>query len=148
MPAPELAEGRYIIGAHIGFRITLTSTQHSVDHGAPVIVAPELIPPIPQEWRIKRVDSSLPGQYQIKPLYNPKGTLTYANEVLWTNDVEPLNWVIKPTPFGVHILSDKGLALRADHIGAQVRLAPEDDSPNEAWSLHFLGPIAGDEPSE
>lgn len=145
MPAPQLQDGRYTIGAHIGFRIVLTSTQHAVEFGAPVIAAPELIPPIPQEWRIKRVDQSLPGQYHITPLYNPKGSLVYANEAAWTNDVAPVNWVIRPTPFGVHIVSDKGLALRADHIGAQIKLAPEDDSPNEAWSFHFLGPIIGDE---
>ncbi|MFE3186410.1 hypothetical protein ACFXKR_36945 [Streptomyces violascens] len=148
MPDLQLSDGRYIIGAHIGFRIVLTSTQHTVELGAPVIAAPELIPPIPQEWRIKRADQSLPGQYFITPLYNPKGSLVYANDVLWTNDVAPASWVIKPTPSGMHIVSDKGLALRAEPIGAQVRLAPEDNSPNEAWSLHFLGPIIGDEEND
>ncbi|MEX2985788.1 hypothetical protein [Streptomyces sp. C36] len=48
----------------------------------------------------------------------------------------------------MHILSDKGLALRADHIGAQIKLAPEDGSPNEAFSLHFLRPFVGEAEEE
>ncbi|MFD9885845.1 RICIN domain-containing protein [Streptomyces alboflavus] len=135
----QLPSGIYIIGAHIGFRTVLTPTPHSVSHGRPVIAAPELIPPIVQEWLIERAGDLLPGQYHIRPAHGPSDQyLNYTDEGAFVRNGSPVPWRIQPTPFGIQIVSDKDLVLRTEHVGAQVRLAPEDDSPNEAWTLHQL----------
>ncbi|QCX79934.1 hypothetical protein C9F11_31740 [Streptomyces sp. YIM 121038] len=141
MPDVNLPNGRYVIGAHIGFRIVLTPTPHAVQHGRPVIAAPELIPPIAQEWIIERASEDLPGQYHIRPYVGPSDQyLTYTGEEVFVSQGSPTPWRIQPTPSGLQITSDKGLVVRAEYIGSHVKLAQEDDTPNEAWSFHFIGP--------
>ncbi|MFD5696988.1 hypothetical protein [Streptomyces lasiicapitis] len=141
MPEIHIERGRYIIGAHIGFRTVLTPTTHAVQQGSPVIVAPEVIPPFPQQWIIEPASDDLPGQYYIRPGYGPQDRyLSYHDDVAFVSSGSPVAWRIQPTPHGLQILSDKGLVLRAQFIGGQVKLAQEDDSPNEAWTFHFSGP--------
>ncbi|MEI5097779.1 hypothetical protein RB200_02825 [Streptomyces sp. PmtG] len=133
----QLPSGIYIIGAHIGFRTVLTPTPHAIQHGRPVIAAPELIPPIVQEWIIERATEELPGQYHIRAAHGPADQyLNYTDDQVFVRNGSPIAWRIQPTPFGIQIVSDKELVVRAEHVGAHVRVAPEDDSPNEAWTLH------------
>ncbi|GGV05692.1 hypothetical protein [Streptomyces spectabilis] len=135
----QLASGIYIIGAHIGFRTVLTATPHAVQHGRPVIAAPELIPPITQEWLIERATEDLPGQYHLRPAYGPANQyLNYTDENAYVREGNQVAWRIQPTPFGIQIVSDKDLVLRAEHVGGHILLAPEDDTPNEAWTLHRI----------
>lgn len=139
MSEVNLASGRYVIGAHIGFRTVLTPTPHAVQHGRPVIAAPEMMPPIAQEWYVERAGDDLPGQYHIRPYVGPADQyLSYTDDRVFISQGSPTPWRLQPTPHGLQIVSDKGLVLRAEFIGGQVRLASEDDSPNEAWTFHSV----------
>ncbi|MGW1077569.1 RICIN domain-containing protein [Streptomyces sp. NPDC002537] len=146
-----MPDGIFVIGAHIGFQVVLTATPHAVDHGAPVIAAPQEQPfPGPgQQWRVHRVaDSGLPGRYIIRPAFEEDGakpvlTDNPQDDLLWVNSVPPLEWVINPTPRGFTIFNDKEQYLTAEHIGAQIRLGKPNGSPNQTWTLRFLAPAAG-----
>ncbi|SHM32048.1 hypothetical protein [Streptomyces yunnanensis] len=147
LPQPD---GIFVIGAHIGFQTVLTGTPHAVDHGAPVIAAPQDHPyPGPhQQWRITRIaESGLPGRYIIRPAYvEEEGAAVLADnaqdDFLWINSVAPVEWVITPGPMGFAISNGKDQYLTAEHIGAQIRLAKQEGRPNQFWTLRFVGPSA------
>ncbi|GHI10102.1 hypothetical protein AQI88_41060 [Streptomyces cellostaticus] len=145
-----MPEGIFVIGAHIGFQTVLTATPHTVDHGAPVIAAPmeQPYPGPAQQWRITRVpDSGLPGRYIIRPAYEEEGSAAVLtdnaqDDLLWVNNVPPVEWTINPGPMGFSILNQKDQYLTAEHIGAQVRLAKPEGRPNQAWTLRFIAPAS------
>ncbi|MET9290962.1 hypothetical protein [Streptomyces sp. NPDC003077] len=128
--------GVYLLGVHIGFRTVLTPAPHSVDEGIPVFAQPEQVPPLRQAIIIQPATG--PTSYFLSLFLKPQIKLAYANELVFAREGSPVPWTFDPSVQGLNIISDKGLAVRAEFPGAQLRLAEQEDVPQDTWSLHRL----------
>ncbi|MFI9237491.1 hypothetical protein [Streptomyces sp. NPDC053079] len=142
--------GRYKIHAHIiGPTSLLTATEYAVKHGAPVITDRFNPLPIEQEWIIDTTEQSVPGApYVIHLAHHPEAGLVVPEDKLFVNSVPRAEWAkftFERVIGGIKILSDKGLALRAGHRGAQITLVPPKPEFQETWTLEYLGPISDEE---
>ncbi|MEU5437557.1 hypothetical protein AB0G73_29870 [Streptomyces sp. NPDC020719] len=145
MPPIPVRPGIYKIHAHIiGPATLVTATEYAIKHGAPVI-ADRLNPlPIEQEWAIEPAEP-VPGSPYVIGLAMQEATgLVIAEDKLYVNSVPRAEWAkftFEGVLGGVKILSDKGLALRAGHRGAQLELVPPKPDFQETWTLEFVRPI-------
>lgn len=144
--------GTYKIHAHIiGPTSLLTATEYAVKHGAPVITDRLNPLPIEQEWVIDYPDAGqeVPGSpYVIHLAHHTAAGLVVPEDKLWVNAVPRAEWAkftFERVIGGVKIVSDKGLALRAGHRGAQIELVAPKPEFQETWTLEFVGPIATEE---
>ncbi|MFD9881403.1 hypothetical protein ACFWZT_08050 [Streptomyces alboflavus] len=137
--------GKYKIHAHIiGPTSLLTATEYAVKHGAPVITDRFNPLPIEQDWIIDVVESVPGSPYVIHLAHHAAAGLVVAEDKLFVNSVPRAEWAkftFERVIGGVKILSDKGLALRAGHRGAQIELAPPKPEFQETWTLEYVGPI-------
>lgn len=141
--------GKYKIHAHIiGPTSLLTATEYAVKHGAPVITDRFNPLPIEQEWVIDLPEAGqepAPGSpYVIHLAYHPVAGLVVPEDKLFVNSVPRAEWAkftFERVIGGVKILSDKGLALRAGHRGAQIELVAPQPEFQETWTLEYVGPI-------
>lgn len=142
--------GKYKIHAHIiGPSSLLTATEYAVKHGAPVITDRFNPLPIEQEWIIDAADHEIVGApYVIHLAYHPAAGLVVPEDKLYVNSVPRAEWAkftFERVIGGIKILSDKGLALRAGHRGAQIALVAPKPEFQETWTLEYLGPILSEE---
>ncbi|MFD0418275.1 hypothetical protein [Streptomyces sp. NPDC127108] len=141
--------GRYKIHAHIiGPTSLLTATEYAVKHGAPVITDRFNPLPIEQDWIIDLPESgqeSPPGSpYVIHLAHHGTAGLVVAEDKLFVNSVPRADWAkftFERVIGGVKILSEKGLAMRAGHRGAQIELVAPKPEFQETWTLEYVGPI-------
>ncbi|MFI1177241.1 hypothetical protein [Streptomyces melanogenes] len=153
MSAIPVKPGKYKIHAHIiGPTSLLTATEYAVKHGAPVITDRLNPLPIEQEWVIDYPDAgqeSVPGSpYVIHLAYHPAAGLVVPEDRLFVNSVARAEWAkftFEPVIGGIKIISDKGLALRAGHRGAQIQLVAPTPEFQETWTLEYVGPIPSGE---
>ncbi|WP_435283480.1 hypothetical protein [Streptomyces koelreuteriae] len=144
-PTP-IKPGIYQIHAHLtGPTSLLSATEQAVEHGAPVItdrVNPLLIEP---EWIIDVSDPEQAGSpYVIHLSHQPAAGLVVAEDKLFVNTVPRADWAkftFERGIGGIKILSDKGLALRTGHRGAQIQLAYPKPEFQETWTLEYQNPI-------
>ncbi|MCQ8773662.1 hypothetical protein [Streptomyces telluris] len=148
-PVP-VKPGKYKIHAHIiGPTSLLTATEYAVKYGAPVITDRLNPLPIEQEWIIDAADHEIVGSpYVIHLAYHPAAGLVVPEDKLYVNSVPRAEWekfTFERVIGGIKILSDKGLALRAGHRGAQIQLVPPKPEFQETWTLEYLGPIPAEQ---
>ncbi|MFI9308932.1 hypothetical protein [Streptomyces triculaminicus] len=148
MPPIPVRPGIYKIHAHIiGPSAVLTATEHATKHGAPVI-ADRLNPlPIEQEWIIEPTESVPGAPYVIRLAHHESAGIVASDDKLWVNSVprgEFAKFTFERVIGGIKIISDKGLALRAGHRGAQLTLVPPKPEFQETWTLEFVSPISED----
>uniref|UniRef100_A0AAU2V5J1 Uncharacterized protein n=1 Tax=Streptomyces sp. NBC_00003 TaxID=2903608 RepID=A0AAU2V5J1_9ACTN len=70
--------------------------------------------------------------------------LVVAEDKLFVNAVPRSEWAkftFERVMGGVKILSDKGLAWRAEHRGAQIGLVPPKAEFQETWTLEYVSPL-------
>ncbi|UNO39331.1 hypothetical protein [Streptomyces sp. MST-110588] len=127
--------GVYILGAHIGFRSVLTPAGHAIDKGVPVITQPEMQPPLHQAIIIQPAGQD---SYYLSLFVRPQVKIVYSDDKVFANATSPVPWTFDPSIRGLNIVSDKGLAIRADYPGAQLRLTQQEDIPEDTWSLIHL----------
>ncbi|MFE0045597.1 hypothetical protein [Streptomyces albireticuli] len=142
--------GKYKIHAHIiGPTSLLTATEYAVKYGAPVITDRLNPLPIEQEWVIDVAEPEIVGSpYVIHLAYHPAAGLVVPEDKLYVNSVPRAEWAkftFERVIGGLKILSDKGLALRAGHRGAQITLVPPKPEFQETWTLEYVGPIPTEE---
>ncbi|MFI2239485.1 hypothetical protein [Streptomyces chrestomyceticus] len=141
--------GKYKIHAHIiGPGSLLTATEYAVKHGAPVITDRLNPLPIEQEWIIDQPEAGQdapPGSpYVIHLAYHTAAGIVVPEDKVYVNSVPRSEWAqftFERVLGGVKILSDKGLALRAGHRGAQIELVAPKPEFQETWTLEYVGPI-------
>ncbi|MFI0742968.1 hypothetical protein ACH4PU_33585 [Streptomyces sp. NPDC021100] len=137
--------GIYKVHAHIiGPTSLLTATEYAVKHGAPVITDRLNPLPIEQEWAVEPVEPMPGAPYVIHLAYHEAGGLVIHEDKLWVNSVARPEWAkftFERVIGGVKILSDKGLALRAGHRGAQLEFTPPKPEFQETWTLEFIRPL-------
>ncbi|MGP9017002.1 hypothetical protein ACT1U9_01160 [Streptomyces sp. BR1] len=142
MPPIPVRPGIYKIHAHIiGSTSLVTATEHAVNHGAPVIVDRLNPLPIEQEWVIEPVEPMPGAPYVIRLAEHESAGIVIPEDKLWVNAVartELAKFTFERVIGGVKILSDKGLAWRAGHRGAQIELAPPKPDFQETWTLEFV----------
>ncbi|MEU9122955.1 hypothetical protein AB0C96_24345 [Streptomyces sp. NPDC048506] len=149
MSAIPVRPGIYKIHAHIiGPTSLLTATEYAVKHGAPVITDRFNPLPIEQEWAIEPTEPVPGAPYVVRLAHQDQAGLVVAEEKLWVNNVPRAEWAqftFERVIGGVKILSDKGLALRAGHRGAQIELVAPKPEFQETWTLEFIRPIDEEE---
>ncbi|GCD41970.1 hypothetical protein [Streptomyces paromomycinus] len=141
--------GTYKIHAHvIGPSSLLTATKYAVKHGTPVITDRSNPLPIEQEWITDRSEAGQETQagspYVIHLAYQPAAGIVVPEDEVYVNSVPRPEWArftFEAVLGGVKILSDKGLALRAGHRGAQPELVTPEPEFQETWTLEYPGPI-------
>lgn len=145
MPPVPVKPGIYKIHAHIiGPSSLVTATEHAVKYGAPVITDRMNPLPIEQEWIIAPAEPMPGSPYVIHLAMHEAAGLVIQEDKLWVNSVPRAEWAkftFEAVLGGVKILSDKGLALRAGHRGAQLELVPPKPDFQETWTLEFVRPI-------
>ncbi|GAA2726073.1 MULTISPECIES: hypothetical protein [Streptomyces] len=145
MPPIPVKPGIYKIHAHIiGPTSLLTATEFAVKHGAPVITDRLNPLPIEQEWIIEPAEPVPGAPYVIHLAQHEAAGLVIADDKLFVNSVQRSEWAkftFERVIGGVKILSDKGLALRAGHRGAQIEIVPPKPEFQETWTLEFVSPI-------
>ncbi|MBD0741273.1 hypothetical protein [Streptomyces sp. CBMA152] len=148
MPPVPIRPGVYRLYAHIfGPPALATAREHPIEHGVPVATDRPLDPPFQQEWAILPIQDTPGAPYQIFLDTHPQVGLLAADDKLFANSVRPedrTQWTFEPVIGGLQILSDKGLAWRADYLGAQIQLIAQKPEPQATWSLEFLRPIAAE----
>ncbi|MEU1374259.1 hypothetical protein ABZ442_11380 [Streptomyces triculaminicus] len=148
MPPIPVRPGIYKIHAHIiGPSAVLTATEHATKHGAPVITDRLQPLPIEQEWIIEPAEPVPGAPYVIRLAYHEEAGIVIPEDRLWVNSVpraEFAKFTFESVIGGVKIFSDKGLALRAGHRGAQIELVPPKPEFQETWTLEFVRPISED----
>ncbi|MEU1311901.1 hypothetical protein ABZ419_23820 [Streptomyces cinnamoneus] len=148
MPQIPVKPGIYKIHAHIiGPSALLTATEHAMKHGAPVITDRQNPLPIEQEWIIEPVEPIPGAPYVIRLAQHEEAGLVIHEDKLYVNSVprgELAKFTFEGVLGGIKILSDKGLALRAGHRGAQITLVPPKPEFQETWTLEFISPINND----
>ncbi|WP_067537173.1 hypothetical protein [Nocardia crassostreae] len=146
MASIPVKPGKYKIHARIiGPTSLLTSTEYAVKHGAPVITDRFNPLPIEQEWIIEPATADLGAPYVIHLAYHPVAGLVVTEDKLFVNSVPSSEWTtftFERVIGGVKILSEKGLALRAGHRGAQIELVDPKPEFQETWTLEYAGPLA------
>ncbi|MFC5720148.1 hypothetical protein ACFP1Z_08205 [Streptomyces gamaensis] len=144
MPPIPVRPGIYKIHAHIiGPTSLVTATEHAVQYGAPVITDRLNPLPIEQEWAIDPVEPVPGSPYVIHLAHHEAAGLVVHEDKLWVNAVPRPEWAkftFERVIGGVKILSEKGLALRAGHRGAQLELVPPKPEFQETWTLEFIAP--------
>ncbi|MBA2807081.1 hypothetical protein E0500_006390 [Streptomyces sp. KM273126] len=137
--------GIYKIHSHIiGPSSLVTATEYAVKYGAPVIIDRMNPLPIEQEWIIEPAESAPGAPYVIHLAYHPNAGLVIPEDRLFVNSVPRAEWAkftFETVIGGVKILSDKGLALRAGHRGAQIELVEPKPEFQETWTLEFVRPL-------
>ncbi|MGH4032936.1 hypothetical protein ACQB60_28830 [Actinomycetota bacterium Odt1-20B] len=148
MPPIPVKPGIYKIHAHIiGATSLLTATEYAVKHGAPVIVDRFNPLPIEQEWAIEPFEQVPGSPYVIRLAMHESAGLVIGEEKLFVNGVPRAEWekfTFEGVLGGVKILSEKGLALRAGHRGAQIELSPPKPEFQETWTLEYSRPLTED----
>ncbi|EME96532.1 hypothetical protein J7W19_32365 [Streptomyces mobaraensis NBRC 13819 = DSM 40847] len=137
--------GIYKVHAHIiGPTSLLTATEHALKHGAPVITDRLNPLPIEQEWAVEPAEPVPGAPYVIHLAYHGEAGLVVQEDKLWVNAAPRPEWAqftFERVIGGVKILSDKGLALRAGHRGAQIQLTAPQPEFQETWTLEFIRPL-------
>ncbi|MEU1783080.1 MULTISPECIES: hypothetical protein [Streptomyces] len=145
MPPIPIKPGIYKIHAHIiGPSSLVTATEYAVKHGAPVITDRQNPLPIEQEWIIEPAEPVPGSPYVIRLAVHENAGLVIAEDKLFVNSVprpELAKFTVEGVLGGVKILTEKGLALRAGHRGAQIEVAPPRPDFQETWTLEFVRPI-------
>lgn len=145
MPAIPIRPGIYKIHAHIiGPSSLVTATEYAVKHGAPVITDRMNPLPIEQEWVIMPAEPVPGAPYVITLAHHESAGLQVNEDKLWVNAAprpELSKFTFESVIGGVKILSDKGMAMRAAHRGAQIELVPPTPEFQETWTLEFVRPI-------
>ncbi|GCD33854.1 hypothetical protein OEIGOIKO_01578 [Streptomyces chrestomyceticus JCM 4735] len=75
--------------------------------------------------------------------YPPAAGIVVPEDKVCVNSVPRSAWAqftFERVIGGVKILSDKGLALRAGHRGAQIELVALKPEFQETWTLEYVGP--------
>ncbi|MFJ8387748.1 hypothetical protein ACIQ9Q_25125 [Streptomyces sp. NPDC094438] len=143
MPPIPVRPGIYKVHAHIiGPTSLLTATEFAVKHGAPVITDRLNPLPIEQEWVIEPFEPVPGSPYVIRLAQHEAAGLVVPEDKLWVNAVkreELAKFTFERVIGGVKILSDKGLAFRAGHRGAQIELVAPKPEFQETWTLEFVG---------
>ncbi|GHI03458.1 hypothetical protein AQI88_00430 [Streptomyces cellostaticus] len=149
MPPIPVRPGIYKIHAHIiGPTSLVTATEYAVKNGAPVITDRLNPLPIEQEWVIEPTEPVPGAPYVMRLAQHDQAGLVVAEEKLWVNNVPRAEWAqftFEHVIGGVKILSDKGLALRAGHRGAQLELVAPKPEFQETWTLEFVSQIGEEE---
>lgn len=147
-PRP-IQPGIYRIHAHIiGPTSLVTAREHAVEHGAPVTTDRPMTPPFQQEWAITPAEPVPGAPYVINLAFHEQAGLVIAEDKLWVNNVsreQLAKFTFEPVLGGIKMLSDKGLALRVGHHGAQLELVPPKPDFQETWTLEFVRPIGEDD---
>ncbi|MBD0740879.1 hypothetical protein [Streptomyces sp. CBMA152] len=145
MPPVPVRPGIYKIHAHIiGPSSVVTATEYAVEHGAPVITDRLNPLPIEQEWIIEPVEPVPGAPYVIHLAQHDAAGLVSPQDKLFVNAVPREEWAkftFEHVIGGVKILSDKGLAMRAGHRGAQIEFVPPKPDFQETWTLEFVRPL-------
>ncbi|MEU3353321.1 hypothetical protein [Streptomyces sp. NPDC037389] len=148
MPPIPIKPGIYKIHAHIiGPSSLVTATEYAVKHGAPVIVDRFNPLPIEQEWIIEPVEPVPGSPYVIRLASHDTAGLVIAEDKLFVNNVprpELAKFTFEGVLGGVKILTEKGLALRAGHRGAQIEVVPPKPEFQETWTLEHARGIDQD----
>ncbi|QCX78682.1 hypothetical protein C9F11_25350 [Streptomyces sp. YIM 121038] len=143
-PIP-IKPGIYKIHAHIiGPSAVVTATEYAVKHGAPVITDRLNPLPIEQDWIIEPVESVPGSPYLVRLAHHEAAGLVIAEDKLYVNSVprgELAKFTFERVIGGVKIHSDKELALRSGHRGAQITLVPPKPEFQETWTLEYVGPL-------
>ncbi|MEV4443608.1 hypothetical protein AB0K09_32370 [Streptomyces sp. NPDC049577] len=146
MPPIPVKPGIYRIHAHIiGPTSLMTATEYAVKHGAPVITDRFNPLPIEQEWLIEPAEPVPGAPYVIRLAVHEGAGIVTPEDKLWVNTVqrgELAKFTFERVIGGVKILSDKGLALRAGHRGAQIELVPPKPDFQETWTLEYVRPVS------
>ncbi|WHM37540.1 hypothetical protein [Streptomyces sp. BPTC-684] len=145
MPPIPVRPGIYKIHAHIiGPTSLVTATEYAVKHGAPVITDRLNPLPIEQDWIIEPTEPIPGAPYVIHLAHHEAAGLVIQEDKLYVNSVPRPEWAkftFEHVIGGVKILSDKGLALRAGHRGAQLVLAAPKPEFQETFTLEFVSPM-------
>ncbi|MCA6092286.1 hypothetical protein LE181_08945 [Streptomyces sp. SCA3-4] len=145
MPPIPVKPGIYKIHAHIiGPSALLTATEHATKHGAPVITDRLNPLPIEQDWIIEPAEPVPGAPYVIRLAHHEQAGLVIQEDKLYVNSVpraELAKFTFERVIGGVKVLSDKGLALRSGHRGAQIVLVPPKPEFQETFTLEFVSPI-------
>ncbi|MFI1968486.1 hypothetical protein BLA24_05390 [Streptomyces cinnamoneus] len=148
MPPIPVKPGIYKIHAHIiGPSALVTATEHAIKHGAPVITDRLNPLPIEQEWLIEPAEPVPGSPYVIRLAQHEEVGLVIVDDKLYVNGVqrpELATFTFERVIGGVKIISDKGLALRAGHRGAQLEVVPPKPEFQETWTLEFTSPVHDD----
>ncbi|MBZ4321382.1 hypothetical protein [Streptomyces huiliensis] len=148
MPAIPVKPGVYKIHAHIiGPSTLVTATEYAVKHGAPVITDRLNPLPIEQEWLIEPTEPVPGAPYVIRLAHHEGAGLVIAEDKLYVNSVERgelARFTFERVIGGIKIISDKGLALRSGHRGAQLTFVPPAPEFQETWTLEYIRPAAED----
>ncbi|MFE7561624.1 hypothetical protein [Kitasatospora sp. NPDC057500] len=145
MPPIPVRPGIYKVHAHIiGPGALVTATEYAVKHGAPVIVDRFNPLPIEQEWVIEPTEPVPGAPYVVRLAAHEAAGLVIADGRLFVNSVPRAEWArftFEAVLGGVKILSEKGLAARAGHRGAQIEIVEPKPEFQETWTLEFVRPI-------
>lgn len=145
MSVVPIRPGIYRIHAHIiGPSALATATEYAVKSGAPVITDRMNPLPIEQEWAIIPAEPMPGASYVITLAHQESAGLQITDDKLWVNNAprpELAKFSFEQVIGGVKILSEKGLALRAGHRGAQIELVPPKPEFQETWTLEFIRPL-------
>ncbi|KNB52852.1 hypothetical protein [Streptomyces caatingaensis] len=149
MPPIPVKPGIYKVHTHlIGPGMLVTATEHAVKHGAPLIVDRPYPVPFEQEWAVVPAEPVPGSPYVFHLAYEDRAGIVIAEDKIWVNNVPREEWAkftFEKVIGGVKILSDKGLAWRAPHRGAQTELVPPKPEFQETWTLEFIRPVEGTE---
>ncbi|MFH8410916.1 hypothetical protein ACH4FX_40010 [Streptomyces sp. NPDC018019] len=137
--------GIYRIDAHIiGPSAVLEATEYATKHGAPVITDRQQAFDPEQEWIVEPFESIPGSPYVIRLAHHESAGLVIHEDKLYVNEVPRSEWAkftFEKVIGGIKILSDKGLAWRSSHRGAQIVLVPPKPEFQETWTLHYVSPI-------
>ncbi|MEU5542521.1 hypothetical protein AB0G85_09055 [Streptomyces sioyaensis] len=98
---------------------------------------------IEQEWLVEPAEPVPGAPYVIHLAHHEEAGLVVAEDKLWVNSVPRPEWAkftFEQVIGGLKILSEKGLALRAGHRGAQIELVAPKPEFLETWALEFVSP--------
>ncbi|MFD0275855.1 hypothetical protein ACFVHB_18385 [Kitasatospora sp. NPDC127111] len=145
MPPIPIKPGIYKLHAHIiGPTSLLTATEYALKQGAPVITDRLNPLPIEQEWAIEPVEAEPGSPYVIQLAYHREAGLVVPEDKLWVNAVpraDLAKFTFEQVIGGIKIISEKGLALRAGHRGAQIELTEPKPEFQETWTLEYVRPL-------
>ncbi|GHI40112.1 hypothetical protein [Streptomyces violascens] len=148
MPPVPVRPGIYKIHAHIiGPAALVTATEHAVKYGAPVITDRQNPLPIEQDWIIEPSEPIPGAPYVIHLAHHEGAGLVVQEDKLWVNAVPRAEWakfMFEGVIGGVKILTEKHLAFRSDHRGAQITLVEPKPEFQETFTLEFVSPLNED----
>ncbi|MEU2789705.1 hypothetical protein [Streptomyces sp. NPDC007100] len=137
--------GIYKIHAHIiGPSSLVTATEYATKHGAPVITDRLNPLPIEQEWVVVPAENIPGAPYVIHLAYHDAAGIVTDEDKIWVNSVPRSEWAkftFERVIGGVKILSEKGLAWRSGHRGAQLELSAPTSDFQETWTLEYVRPV-------